>query len=257
MNLNRFHKALPLAIMAMLCGMAAGQRLYASGPVENEAADSVIPMSASSVTVPAAKVVATDAVEETTDSTAADFFVNAPAQVFPTIDKMTRMDMIDYFQAGSDKASKNLVGGECKIIEDTGDKLVFTTSPVSEYTLVVLPASGKNHDRILMLCRTLRTPAEDSTLRFYDTRWNELEGLFSAPTLDDWILPEARRNRRDVENAVPFVLAKMTYSTTDHTATFTADLPGYIPKESLPTATSSLRSQLTFRWNGKKLVMVK
>lgn len=64
-------------------------------------------------------------------SDAAGFFVDAPTAFFPTIDRSTRLDMIDYFNAGSSKASANVVNGECRVISDTPEQIVVQTSGVS------------------------------------------------------------------------------------------------------------------------------
>ena len=216
-------------------------------PAEEVRVDSVLP----GLTMPA------DSVAEDSVLTAADCFVSAPMSVFPTIDRMTRLDMIDYFNAGSDKASRNLVNGVCRVIEDSPDKIVVQTSPASEYTLALLPSSDSGTGTVIMLVTTLKTPAEDSSVKFYTTSWKEIPGLFRVPLLDDWMLPEARRNRKDVENAVPFVIAKLEYFPDQKRAVLTHDLPSFIAEEMLGVAKSSLRDKLTFRWNGKKLVMEK
>ena len=260
---TRSFRFAPLIAMALAVGcVPAGFR--ASGAVP----DSETP----AATIAVADSVETVAAEETGSAampvseapaepekilTAAVFFVSAPTSVFPTIDPMTRMDMIDYFKAGSDKPSKNLIGGECRISLDTPEKLVFTTSPVSEYTIALLPAPGRRGKTVIMLSRTLKTPAEDSTVTFYDTDWNELKGLFKVPTLDDWMVEDARKKRADVENAVPFVLAKLEYFPEKQSAVFTNNLPDYIPEESLGIAQSSIRKSITFHWDGKRLVMEK
>lgn len=248
------------AAVALLAPIPSRGEAPSAMPAEETtaASDSVEVMTAAEAAAPfegVAEVVET--ASEPADSTAADFFISAPSSIFPTIDPMTRMDMIDYFKAGSDKASKNLIGGECRITEESPDKLVFTTSAVSEYTIALLPAPGRKLDKIIMLSRTLKTPAEDSTVTFYDTDWKEIKGLFTVPTLEDWMLPQAKKNRKDVENAVPFILAKLEYFPEKKMATFTNNLPDYIPEESLGIAESSIRKTLTFRWNGKRLVMEK
>lgn len=231
-------------------------------PATSQEADSVEAMSAAEAAgpytpVPAKTESAGAKPEGASALTAADMFVSAPAEIFPTIDPMTRMDMIDYFRAGSEKASKNLIGGECRIIEDTADKLSFTTSDVSEYSIIMLEAPGRKPDRIIMLARTLKTPAEDSTIRFFDTGWNEIKGIFKVPALDDWLLPEGRKRRDDVENAVPFVLARLQYFPELRKVTFTNNLSDYLPEESLGIAETSIRKTLTFRWTGKSLVLEK
>lgn len=193
---------------------------------------------------------------EPADSTAAQFFVSAPLSVFPTVDPMTRLDMIDYFQAGSDKPSRNTAGGECRILKETPESITFTTSEVSEYTLSLIP-SKKKGEPILMVVRTLKTPAEDSTAKFYSADWKELTGLFEVPQLHDWLNDEGRKQQKDVENAVPFVLAKLTYSPSNQSLTLTNNLDDYIPTDLLGLAHNSLHRQLLFRWNGKKFVIEK
>lgn len=249
--------------MAVFVAAVASFSSFAASPGETvtdgeaAATDSVaavIPREATGGYLPLTETVAKD---EPADSTAAGFFVSAPISIFPTIDPLTRMDMIDYFQAGSDKPSKNLIGGECRITEDTPDKLVFSTSEVSEYTIVLLPAPSAKLGKIILLSRTLKTPAEDSTVSFYDTGWNKIEGVSAAPTFGQWLLPEAKKNRKDVENAVPFILARFEYSVENRSATFTNTLQDYLPEESLGIAKSSIRGSLTYKWDGKRFVMEK
>ncbi len=263
MRLNRYSILNPSGMVAALTFLTAfpsnGESPeVAASDKTTASADSVEIMTEAEAAGPLVNIVEEiSPVESRSDSTAADFFVSAPASVFPTIDPMTRMDMIDYFKAGSDKPSKNLIGGECRITEESPEKLVFTTSAVSEYTIALLPAPGRKLDKIIMLSRTLKTPADDSTVTFYDTDWKEIKDLFTVPTLDDWMLPEAKKNRKDVENAIPFVLARLEYFPEKGMITFTNNLPDYIPEESLGIAESSIKKSLTFRWNGKRLIMEK
>lgn len=194
---------------------------------------------------------------EPEDSTAAEFFVSAPTIVFPTIDKATRLDMIDYFMAGSDKPSRNLAEGECRITSLSPECLTFSSSEVSEYTIAVLPSSKKNGEPIIMLVRTLKTPAEDSTTKFYNSHWEEISGIFEVPELSQWLNEDGKQKRKEVENAVPFVLAKLAYSPDNKELTLTNKLGDYIPEESLGLAQGSLHQHLSFRWNGKKFIPVK
>lgn len=192
------------------------------------------------------------------DSTAADYFVSAPLSVIPTIDKMTRMDMIDYFRAGSDRASKNRFGGDCRILEDSHEKIVISTSDASEYTIALLPADGRKLDRMIMVIRTLKAPAEDSSISFYDSDWKEVSNVFTLPLLEDWMLPQAKKkNRKDIENAIPFIMAKCVYSPDDYTMTFTTNLTDYIPEEALELAKQSIKKSIVYHWNGKRMILKK
>lgn len=256
-NLNLRHGVFAAILMAAGINAHADRPGEATLPQTTAEADSVEMMTVEEAAraYPAPKAENADSVKEK-PLTAADLFVSAPASVFPTIDPLTRMDMIDYFHAGSGKPSKNLVGGECRITEESPEKLTVKTSDVSEYTLAVLPqSSGKG--KIIMLSRTLKTPVEDSTVTFYTTDWKEIKGLFTVPTLEEWMLPEGKKNRKDVENAVPFVLAKLEYFPDRQAMTLTNNLPEYIPEESLGIAGASLHKSLTYKWNGKRFVMEK
>lgn len=186
--------------------------------------------------------------------TAAEALAAAPRELFPTVDSITRLDMVDYFRAGSVTPSKNLVGGECRVILEDSDRIVFATSKVSEYTLALLPGTGRQPDPVIMVVRTVRTPAPDSSVRFFDTGWNELKGIFEVPVLDDWMLPEAKKQTPEVQNAVPFVIADATYTPETRTLTFATHPATFLPKESLPTAEKSLRESISYRWNGRRFV---
>lgn len=202
-------------------------------------------------------VVETIAAQEVADSTAADYFAAAPTKIIPTIDRMTRLDMIDYYNAGSETPSKTAFGSNCRIIYNSPEMVVFSTSTVSEYTLAVLPAPKQHNGVILMLARTLRTPAEDTSFKFYTYDWKELEGIMPAVTLDDWILPDARKRKAEIENAVPFVMAVLAYSPAEKILTLTNTTKEYLPEADLPIAESSLYKSIAFRWNGKKFVRIK
>lgn len=191
-------------------------------------------------------------------SDAAGFFVDAPTAFFPTIDRSTRLDMIDYFNAGSSKASANVVNGECRVISDTPEQIVVQTSGVSEVALALLPSSNKKWgDRILMVVTTLSTPAEDSAVKFYTTSWEPIEGVFEVPMLDDWMLPEAKKDPAPVQNALPFVIARLTYNPESRRAVFTHNLPDFVATEMLGVARSSIHPKLTFHWDGKRFVKEK
>lgn len=220
---------------------------------------SVTPTYGQSAEVKATEIeIVADEIMVEADSTAADYFVSAPLSVIPTIDKMTRMDMIDYFRAGSDRASKNRFGGDCRILEDSREKIVISTSGSSEYTIALLPTSGRKLDQLIMVIRTLKAPAEDSSISFYDTDWKEVSGIFSMPLLKDWMLPQAKKkNRKDVENAIPFIMAKCEYSPDNYTMTLTPNLTDYIPEEALDLAKNSIKNSIVYHWNGKRMILEK
>lgn len=204
-----------------------------------------------------AKSVAADskaAASEKPDSTAADFFVNAPVAIFPTLDRNTRLDMVDYFNAGSDKPSKNAMKGDARVLSISPEQIKISTSPVAEYSITLLDAKGYPRGKVLMVSRTISAPAKDTSMKFYTVEWKEIPGMFQVPMLDDWMLKEARKNKDDVQNAVPFVMASMTYAPESKRLTFVNNIGDYIPEEALGLARNSLSQTIVYIWNGKKFV---
>ena len=104
----------------------------------------------------------------------------------------------------------------------------------------------------------LRRSARHRGVKFYTTRWKEIDkGLFIVPLLDDWIKPEGKGRKADLENAVPFMLARFSYAPETGTMALTNNLGGFLPEEDTAWAGGLLRSKLVYKWNGKKMVKVK
>ncbi len=183
--------------------------------------------------------------------TAAEAFVKAPSGIFPTVDSLTRLDMIDYFNSGSSKASRNLLRGDCRVTAISDARLDFTSSDISTHALELLPTA--KGDTVVMLISTIRTPAEDSRVRFFTTFWKELFGTMDLPELSDWLTPEGRRGREDVENAVPFILSVATYDSATSSLKLVCAPEKYLSQEAVPIAEKGLKRSLSFRWDGKRM----
>lgn len=186
--------------------------------------------------------------------TAVTAFVNAPTEVFPTIDRMTRMDMVDYYNSGSQRPSKNAFKGDARILSASPRQLTVSTSDVSVVELSLLE---QKKDTMIMVITTLSTPVEDSYVKLYTREWKPVDGLFVVPLLDDWTREEARERREDLENSIPFMLARCSYVPETNTLTLTNNLGSYLPEEALGLAEGSLRQSISYRWDGKRFVKVK
>ncbi len=186
--------------------------------------------------------------------TASQAFIDAPVNVFPTIDRLTRLDMIDYFNSGSQKPSKNSFKGDCRILTASESQITVSTSEVSEVSLSLIPQKS---DTIIMVITTLKTPADDSNAKFYTSAWKEIDkGLFLVPQLDDWVMPEARNRKDELESLCPFMLARFTYEPESGVMTLTNNVSTLLPEEATSWAGDALKSKLTYRWDGKKMVKV-
>lgn len=197
-----------------------------------------------------------DTYKRYTGKPAVDAFINAPLHVFPAIDQMTRMDMADYFNSGSPKPSKNNLKGECRIVSADDNQISFTVSDLSEVELSLLPMKS---DTIIMVITTLKTPVTDSSAKFYTyPGWEPInKGIFIVPGLDEWTAKESTMSREDLENAVPFILASITYKPDTGTLVLENHLSEYLSREDSAKVKGALRDRLVYRWTGSKLQPVK
>ena len=177
-------------------------------------------------------------------------FVNAPSKIFSTLDSISRLDMIDYFEAGQGGASRNALGGESRITVLDDSHVGVMTTPSSAIDIYMLPG-GK--DTLVAVVSTLKLPALDSSLSVYDKNWNEvgtkkLPGSFN--NLDLWVRPGvSREDLAKVENLVPFIPAYITLE--GNRLNVTHKIDRIVPEEDFKTISALIIPSLTFQWNGK------
>lgn len=177
----------------------------------------------------------------------------APASVLPTLPQTTRLDMIDYYDSGIEKNSLNQLEGETRITSLEDRILTMTNGKASEITIAVLPAGKKE---LIMVINSLSTPAIDSSVDFYDSKWNRLNRskLLPEPTLKDWTGKLSADERLDIENALPFIMTDISYDPASGILTMTPTFKDYVPEENLATVSSKIKACLKYRWTGKRFV---
>lgn len=182
-------------------------------------------------------------------------FADAPREVFPLLTDMTRLDMIDYYSSGTRTASRNVLDGESRIEEMSPMRMKIKMSDVSEYVIALLPAK---RDTLIAVVSTVMIPMPDSRLAFYSSDWEPSEkNRFTEPGLSQWLLPEAKGVRADVENAIPFVPATYSLDTDTGELTVTHNLKELLPEADYEFVKDLVRPSLRYRWNGSRMVLVK
>ncbi len=138
--------------MTLLRLLAAGAALTAAFCAINAQTTSTMPTISFNPETVAASAPETKADATPEPLTATKAFADAPATVFPSIDRMTRLDMIDYYNSGSPKPSKNAFKGDCRILSASDSQITVATSKVSEVELSLLT---QGRDTLLMVVTTL------------------------------------------------------------------------------------------------------
>lgn len=185
--------------------------------------------------------------------TARTAFAEAPSSVFPLLDKLTRLDMIDYFEAGSKVESVNALEGASAVTSLSDESLTVHLTDASDVQLFVVPTAKS--DTIIGVITTVATPGHDSSLALYSGRWKRLDGLFTAPKLADW-LTDPRRSA-EVEIVVPFILTSYVYNPADKTLTLTNNLKGFLSDDIYSMVDGLVRPSLVYRWDGSRFVRQK
>lgn len=134
-----------------------------------------------------------------------EIFAQMPARVFPYASLNTRLDMIDYWNAGLSSPSENIFGGKTRIVNvsDCSAQILIGTGTL---VLAVLPNEG---DSVVAVIETVKSPTPNSTLSFYRLAdWTRIP--VGLPTLKDFMTPEAK-NAKLLASDYP----DMTFSTVD------------------------------------------
>ena len=179
--------------------------------------------------------------------------LTAPSSVFPLLDKLTRLDMIDYFEAGSKVESVNALEGASAVTSLSDESLTVHLTDASDVQLFVVPTAKS--DTVIGVITTVATPGHDSSLALYSGRWKRLDGLFTAPKLADW-LTDPRRSA-EVEIVVPFILTSYVYNPADKTLTLTNNLKGFLSDDIYSMVDGLVRPSLIHRWDGNRFVRQK
>lgn len=178
--------------------------------------------------------------------TAAKCFTSAPAYAMPMVSLASRLDMLDYYEAGSDHPSVNYYGGDARIIALTDRSLTFMGTDDIKCQVFVLDPG--NNTKIGVIT-TYPTPIEDSTLKIYNRKW-QLCDDFKEPKLADWLVQ--KKDAAQVMEELPFIMASYQFDPESNELTITNNMEQYFAKGHEPEALGKIKSALIYKWNGKE-----
>lgn len=179
-----------------------------------------------------------------------DFFVSEPDSLFVVIDSATRMDMVDYYNSGKKIDADNRLNGKSRIEElsDSYMKLKLSDSAEIEMRMEV---SGS--DTLIVVSKTLLSPAPDSDVMVFDRHWNRLEtrSVIDLPGLDDFITGVSGKEKKELLSLVEFPLIMVNFDA-DGNIVASVSLSDYMIKENYDKLKPYLKQRIVYRWNGKK-----
>lgn len=180
--------------------------------------------------------------------TAEDFFKDAPAEALPLLRPTDRLDMLDYYNSGSDRHTQAMLGTGWRITSLSERQLVMECDSASgsvTVTVAVLPAG---RDTAVAVISTVALPAHDSNVDIYLPSGNK---VILSPDYSDWWLPGALDGPGNIETTLPFVTA--TASVDGSSVTFTNTAAEYLAPADTAAVLPLLRPTLTYEYTKGKL----
>lgn len=188
--------------------------------------------------------------------TAEQAFVSAPESVFPLLNKNTRLDMIDYFNSGSATPSRNKLSGDSRVTAIKTNILQFAMSASSTCQIAIL--NLKNGKEIIALIETVLAPEVDSKISFYTTEWVPTEErYFVEPELKDWLTSVGKKNIKEIEALVPFMLVGYEYDALNDELILKNNIKSMLSEDVYESVVSYFKQQLKYSWTGKQFKLIK
>lgn len=184
--------------------------------------------------------------------TARSAFTSAPASLLLTLPSSQRLDMLDYYDSGLDRASKDVFGSDCRIDTLAANLITVEIGNVRKLSLYILDDGVKKP--LIMAVDRLSTPAVDSSISFYNSKWEQLptDRIISLPLLADWTGNIAGDKRERIENALPFVMYNADFNPESQQLALSLSTDGYVAREDSALVADSLKKAIIYTFNPKK-----
>lgn len=185
-----------------------------------------------------------------------DFFVSEPGVVFNILPQSTRMDMLDYYDAGQNISVKNSLDGNNTHFISVGDNHISVEiSDCNTKELLLVPIS--KNDSIIVAINTVTLPAKDSQIAIYDTNWDKLEAekYFKHTTIADFVsIPKGDKTKKQtIADSIEITL--INYSIDAETGNIVArhGYAEFMSKEDYQKIAPYLRDSITYTKKGNAL----
>lgn len=178
-----------------------------------------------------------------------DLFVSEPGRLIPLLSQSTKMDMIDYLEAGRMAEVNNELGKGTHFINVTDNYMSIQMSKSSTVELLLMPISKK--DSVIVAITTIALPAKDSRIEFYTTDWGKYKHnkrFIKEPTMKDFIsIPKGDKTKKEtILSAIDFPIIQYTINPDNHTIVARHGLEEYMSKEDYKKIKPYLQDSISY-----------
>lgn len=189
-------------------------------------------------------------------------FVEMPDAMLDILDRSTRLDMLDYYDADSLWKAPNALDGHSVLKMVTQDFIEVQVTDVTTLQIRVFPRAGKG-SCIVATCYTIASDgvSNDSELRFFDACMKELpaKDFFKPLKLQDFFdIPKGSlTSMNEIREMVPFSTVEYNLEADKPEITAHLTVKEYINQDDIKILELFQKPLLRFEWNGKKFVPLK
>ena len=116
----------------------------------------------------------------------------------------------------------------------------------------------KNGKEIIALIETVLAPEVDSKISFYTTEWVPTEErYFVEPELKDWLTSAGKKNIKEIEALVPFMLVGYEYDAVSEELMLKNNIKSMLSEDVYESVASYFKQQLKYSWTGKQFKLIK
>lgn len=183
--------------------------------------------------------------------TPVEAFTQAPDYILPLLDKNTRLDMVDYFKAGSSHPSRNILLGDSRLVELNDRSVKAQVTEAQTIQMVILPAGS---DTLVAVINTVMTPVPDSSVDIFSSSW-ERQGkkVFKMPDISQWLRKSAER--KSVDRLLSLMLVTCDYYPPTMEFVFTNVTADYLGEEEYAPLKPLLRDYIVYGFEpGKRRI---
>ena len=178
-------------------------------------------------------------------------FVNLPDSIEPLLTKVNKEDCVDFLDSGMKAVVKNRFDRSAELKVLTSDYLQMQLSDVSTLELKLLPL--KDSVRVICMVKTVCASACDSDIRFFDTKWNELDAsdFLKYPVEEVFYLPldSLTDDVQELRAKADICLMKASLSADDSSLTWEYTTPLTLHKDDREKLIALLRKEpLVMQW---------
>lgn len=187
------------------------------------------------------------------DLQAKDFFINLPFPIIEILDRNSRMNMLDYYEADSIAPVRNGLGGYSVLEKVTPDYLKVRMTPVSTIAIKVLPYKGKKIAAVVTTVGDSLT-AYDSRIAFVDESFKTLKASNFISALTNRSLFNSNKDFQTALQMMDLFTQKITLLPETDYIYAECTTPQAVGKEDAEKLKPLLKQKVWFQWNGKKFV---